>query len=321
MNRFAVLHRFFLSPSSGAPLAFFRIAIALLGLVQAGWLAGSIALLYGENGLVPWAISDGIVDPYLPQLSWLKPVSELTGLSPDTWVYIIMGIYLLSLIMLLLGKFTRIAAFTAWALHMMFINTGFMAAYGVETFMHIALFYCILMPVGHVFSWDARWRTTVRDSEWYTLSIRVLQLHLCLVYVASGVEKAMGTQWWNGEAIWQTMMQGQFSRFDMRWMAGFPLLAKMLGWSTLVLETCYPLFIWWKRTRPYGYLAIVMLHIGIAVFMGLQLFSSIMIIFNTVAFGWPYVQHIYRTRIQPLYEKKRLHRAGRLATQAFWNFE
>ena len=316
----ASLKRFFFAPSTGEPLAFFRIGIALLGLVQGGWLAGSISLLYGADGLVPWSISSGIVDPYMPQLSWLQPLVNVTGMSADTWVYILMVTYLLSLAVLLLGKFTRYAAFVAWALQFTFINTGFMAAYGVETFMHIALFYCIIMPVGEVFSWDTFSRPAKpAATEWNTLSIRVLQLHLCLVYIASGAEKAMGIQWWNGEAIWQTLMQGQFARFDMRWMASYPLLAKVIGWSTLLLEVGYPFFIWWRRTRPYGYLAIVLMHMGIAVFMGLQLFSAIMIIFNTAAFGWPYLQHAYRTVVQPLRERKRLQRAGQLATQAFWN--
>lgn len=315
----ASFKRFFFAPSTGEPLAFFRIGIALLGLVQGGWLAGSISLLYGADGLVPWSISSGIVDPYMPQLSWLQPLVNITGMSADTWVYIVMVTYLLSLAVLLLGKFTRYAAFIAWALQFTFINTGFMGAYGVETFMHIALFYCIIMPVGEVFSWDTFSRPAKPASEWNTLSIRVLQLHLCLVYIASGAEKAMGIQWWNGEAIWQTLMQGQFARFDMRWMASYPLLAKVIGWSTLLLETGYPFFIWWRRTRPYGYLAIVFMHMGIAIFMGLQLFSAIMIIFNTAAFGWPYLQQVYRAVVQPLRERKRLQRAGQLATQAFWS--
>lgn len=316
----ALIKRFFLAPSSAEPLAFFRISIALLGLIQGGWLAGSIALLYGQEGLVPWSLSNGIVDHYLPQLSWLRPLAEMTGIPADTWVYVLMCLYLLSLAALLLGKFTRYAAFIAWALQFTFINTGFMGAYGVETFMHIALCYCVIMPVGAAFSWDKAFSNTVAaESEWHTLSLRVLQLHLCIVYVASGVEKAMGIQWWNGEAIWQALMQGQFARFDMRWMAAYPLLAKIICWGTLLLETGYPLYIWWSRTRPYGYVAIVLLHAGIAIFMGLQLFSCIMIIFNTAAFGWPYLQKAYRSMIQPLRERRRLQRAGHLATQAFWN--
>lgn len=313
-----MIKRFFLAPSTGEPLAFFRIAIALLGLVQGGWLVGSISLLYGPEGLIPWSVSSGIVDPFMPQLSWLKPLATATGIGAVNLVYALMGIYLCSLGALLIGKFTRYAAFIAWAIQFTFINTGFMGAYGVETFMHIALFYCIVMPVGEMFSWDKlSLQTKPVESEWNTLSIRVLQLHLCLVYVASGVEKAMGVQWWNGEAIWQTLMQGQFARFDMQWMASYPLVAKVIGWSTLLLEIGYPFYIWWRRSRPYGYVAVVLLHASIAFFMGLQLFATIMIIFNTAAFGWPYLTKAYYSLIHPWRERKKLQRAGLLATKAF----
>jgi hypothetical protein len=311
----------FLKPSSAAPLAFFRIAIATLGLIQGLWLVGNINLLYGADGLVPWSLSKEIVSPYLPQLSWLQPLTAITGLGPDIWVYTLMGLYMLSLLALLLGNYTRTSAVVAWLLQFMFINTGFMGAYGIETFMHIALFYCILMPVGSVFSIDALVKTAAEHNEWNTLSIRVLQLHLCLVYIASGAEKAMGAQWWNGEAIWQTLMQGQFARFDMHWLAQYPLLARCIGWSTLVIEIGYPVYMFWSRFRPYGYCAVLLLHASIAIFMGLQLFSTIMIIFNTAAFGWPYICQAYTATISPLLERRRLRRAGMMATQAFWNIE
>lgn len=312
----------FLKPGSAAPLAFFRIAIATLGLIQGIWLVGNINLLYGADGLIPWSLSKEIVSPYMPQLSWLQPLALATGTEPDIWVYILMGLYMLSLLGLLLGNHTRISAIVAWALQFMFINTGFMAAYGVETFMHIALFYCILMPVGSMFSIDALVKPVAnKNNEWNTLSIRVLQLHLCIIYIASGTEKAMGAQWWNGEAIWQTLMQTQFSRFDMHWIAQYPLLAKCVGWSTLMIEMGYPLYIFWSGSRPYGYCAVVLLHISIAVFMGLQLFSTIMIIFNTTAFGWPYISQAYHRFANPLLERRRLRRAGMMATQAFWHID
>ena len=284
------MRRFFLTPSSAAPLAFFRMAIAILGLLQGLWLIDSITLLYGVDGLVPWSLSKEIVYNYMPQLSWLQPLATATATSPDTWVCCLMGIYLFSLGGLLVGKYTRLMAVIAWAIQLMLIGTGFLAAYGVETFMHIALFYCIVMPVGSKYSLDAIGKTVV-DNEWNTLAIRVLQLHLCMVYLASGLEKAMGTQWWDGEAIWQTLMQSQFARFDMHWIAQYPWLAKMICWSTLLIEIGYPLYIW--HFRKVGYLAVVSLHLGIAIFMGLQLFAGIMIILNTTAFGWPYLKNYF----------------------------
>jgi hypothetical protein len=302
-------HTFFLAPSAPQPLIFFRIGMALLGLVQGGWLAGSTVLLYGAQGLVQWSISEGIIPSYMPHLAWLRPIATATGLQPDTWVYILLLLYMISLAGLLTGKYIRGMAIVAWALHFMFMNTGFMAAYGMETFMHIGLFYCIVMPVGPATS----------HSAWNTLAVRVLQLHLCIVYVASGAEKAAGIQWWNGEAIWQAFMHTQFSRFDMSWLAQYPWLAKLICWSTLLIETTYPLFMWPRRSRPYGYLAVVMLHLGIAIGMGLQLFAAIMIIFNTAAFGWPYVQQGYHAIMQPWQNRRnayRLQKVGEMATQA-----
>lgn len=319
MNRYSgVLQRFFFSPRSGEPLAFFRIAIAFIGLVQGCWLLGNVVMLYGVNGLIPWALSKGIVSPLMPQLSWLQPLATATGISGDTMVYVLMGVYLICLVFLLMGMSTRAAATLAWGLHLMFINTGFMAAYGVETFLHIALFYCILMPVGESFTWKNNESSV---SEWNALSIRVLQIHLCIVYLASGLEKAMGAQWWNGEAIWQTFMQGQFARFDMHWLAGYPWLAKMICWSTLLIEIGYPVFIWWRKTRVYAYVGVVLLHVGISVFMGLQLFAAIMIVFSTAALGWEYIEQVYWGIVRPLRERKMLRRAEVLATQAFWSME
>jgi hypothetical protein len=280
MNTFTrAWQTFFLTPSSSRPLVFFRIAIALLGLAQGIWLAGNTVLLYGEHGLVQWPISEGIVGAHMPQLAWLRPLATVTRLSTDKWVFTLLFVYLSALTGLLTGKCIRIMAMVAWALHFMLMNTGFMAAYGVETFMHIGLCYCIVMPV----------KPGAPDSAWNTLSIRVLQLHLCIVYVASGIEKAMGIQWWNGEAIWQTLMHTQFSRFDMSWLAQYPWLARLICWSTLLVEIGYPFYMWFLRLRPYGYLAVVLLHLGIAIYMGLELFAAAMIIFNTAAFGWPYI--------------------------------
>src|SRR5206468_8546900 len=108
---------------------------------------------------------------------------------------------------------------------------------------------------------------------------------LCIMYMASGLEKAMGSQWWNGEAIWIALQQDQFHQVNIDWMANVPFVAKLLCWGTLLVETCYPLAMLWTRTRKYWLAAIVMMHLGIAIFLGLHLFGSLMILLNLSAFG------------------------------------
>ncbi|HVI44657.1 MAG TPA: HTTM domain-containing protein [Chitinophaga sp.] len=283
----AGLHHFFFTPSSGRPLAFLRIGAALLALLQIVLLNSSLLMLYGRHGLVQWLLSEGIISDYALRLGWIAGWLARWNISPDQAVMIVAGIYTVALIALIFGLFTRGAALLSWLIHFMLTSSGFMSSYGVETFTHIALFYCVVMPVGHHFSLDARRHGRPLFSEWYTLSVRVLQLHLCIVYMATGLEKAAGTQWWTGEAIWRALMQMQFGQFDMSWLAHYTWLARLICWGTMLLEISYPLFMFHPRLRRFGYPAIIMLHLGIGLFMGLGLFAAMMITLNTAAF-WPF---------------------------------
>jgi hypothetical protein len=94
------------------------------------------------------------------------------------------------------------------------------------------------------------------------------------------VEKAMGDDWWNGEAIWCALMRSDLCGFNMSWLASVPLLPKLAGLGTLVIETFYPIFVWPRRTRTLWALATISLHVGIAVFMGLVSFSAMMAVFT-----------------------------------------
>ena len=71
-----------------------------------------------------------------------------------------------------------------------------------------------------------------------------MQFHLCVIYLAAGLDKAMGRQWWNGEAIWQTVSQPIFGTFELSRLARLSWIPRFAGWSTLVVEIGYVFFIW-----------------------------------------------------------------------------
>jgi hypothetical protein len=194
--------------------------------------------------------------------------------------------YLGSLIGLAVGWHSRLFAVIAWLTHILTVNSGDISLYGVDTMIHICLFYCIWMPVGDSYSID-RWRAGKSlDPAWVnTLSLRTLQLHLCIIYWNSGFAKMLGQQWWSGEGIWRALTQPQFAVFDFFWLAHFPLLAKLVCWSIMIVEAGYPVFIWPQRTRPYWLAGILTFHMAIGVFMGLWLFSLTLIVMNLSAFG------------------------------------
>jgi hypothetical protein len=159
--------------------------------------------------------------------------------------------------------------------------------YGVDIFLHIALFYMMFMPVARAYSLDVRQgRVSPLPSWGVTLSLRVLQIHLCFVYLSAGFEKAMSPDWWAGNVIWRSLAQPEFRQFDFTWLAHYPWIAVALGCSTIIIEMGYCLAMWIPRLRVFWLAGIVSLHLGIGLFLGLRLFGLIMILLSVSAFGY-----------------------------------
>lgn len=279
------IHHLFFKPEAPETLAYFRIAVSAFALVQLFVLLPDWMWLYGPKGLLPWEISDALNTASTPSLLFLSGLLGHLHISPTATVYLVTIIYFLSLTGLLIGFKTRAMAIAAWLMHLMLDTTGHFTAYGVETFLHIALFYCAVLPVGYRVSIDARKQQTPIPSYLITLSVRIIQLHLCIMYLACGIEKSMGGQWWNGEAIWIALQQDQFHKVNTGWMAQVPIIPKLLCWGTLLVETFYPVSMFYKKTKKIWLISIMSMHAFIAIFLGLQLFGALMILLNLTVFG------------------------------------
>ncbi|MBJ6765908.1 HTTM domain-containing protein [Myxococcaceae bacterium JPH2] len=285
------------TPGSPEPLAVFRVGVALLLLIQVGSLADTLPELLGSRGLVPWSVSESLAAPWMLRLDRVTSFLGQWGLSPDQGVRAVVFTYGLALVGLLLGWRTRVCALVAWLAHSVLLNSGNFFAYGVETFAHISLFYCVVMPVGAAFSLDLRaGRAAGAPSSEATLALRVLQLHLCVIYFATGAEKLVGPTWRDGTALWEVLMQPQYGQFDFAWLAQVPWLVKLASWGTLVIEAGYPVLIWPARTRPLWVVLTLGMHLGIAVLMGLWLFSGMMGVLTFSAFGWEWVRRFLPAR-------------------------
>jgi hypothetical protein len=281
--------RFALAPAAPHPLGLFRIAVSLFALVQLGLLWPYLHQLYGNFGFVQWVILEASPETWVPSIGKLCLALQPYGVSAAACVKGVFGVYALSLVGLALGWKTRAFAMVAWLSHALTINSGYLSLYGVDTMIHICLFYFAWMPVGAAFSID-QWlrRRPAAATVGARIALRTLQTHLCIIYLNAGTAKMQGPQWWNGEAIWRALMNPEFfGAFDFSWLARFPLVAMLLGWSTLLIEVGYAFFIWPRRLRPWWVAATVGLHLGIGVTMGLWMFSVMMILMTVSAFGLP----------------------------------
>lgn len=286
MNKIYIhIKTLFFKQEAPETLAWFRIAVSAFALIQLFVLLPDWMWFYGPAGLLPWEISEVLNTSGTPSLLMLSDLLAHIHISPGATPYIVTIIYFISLAGLLVGFKTRIMGIAAWLMHLMLNTTGHLTAYGVETFLHIALFYCAVLPVGYRLSIDARKRSKQIPGYLVTLSIRLIQLHLCIMYLACGIEKSLGEQWWNGEAVWMALQQDQFHQMNTDWMARVPGIPRILCWGTLLVETLYPFGMFFTKTKKIWLFSILSMHAFIALFLGLQLFGALMMLLNFTAFG------------------------------------
>jgi hypothetical protein len=278
---------FIAAPALARPLAALRIGVSAVLLVQALAMAASVLDLFGPLGVVQWMLNDAMNVPGMPHVRWFARLLAPLGATEAGCTQAVFLLYVAGLSALLVGWHSRVAAGLTWFTHLALMMSGRSSLYGVDDFANIALFYCLVMPVGRYWSLDVQaGRASAAPSFEARLGLRVLQIHLCAVYLSSGIEKAITPpyQWLDGDVIWRTAMLPEYRHFDLTWLADYPLLAMLAAWGSLVIEIGYAFFVWPRATRRPWALATVGLHLGIAVMMGLVSFGALMIVLTSSAF-------------------------------------
>lgn len=229
-----------------------------------------------------------------------------------------------------IGFCTRITSVLTWMTSLWYIHRDYIQLFGVDTMMMILLLYLMLGPSGAACSVDrliARWWHRAKPrvvNRWRALlrlpalaansiqpasysanpqpivsanvAIRLLQIHLCIIYLVSGLTKLQGAQWWNGTAVWGTLANFEFAPMPftidqmqlyndfLRWLGGYELFLDtfLTGacWFTLAFEIGYAFLIWRPRTRWLFLAGAITLHGFIGLLMGLKTFSLMMLVMN-----------------------------------------
>lgn len=288
---------FFSEPHNPAPLGIFRILIAGFAIVQAAFWYPDWLAFFGKEGWIQWEISHALNQAWNLHLSIIYGWLDFTGWTEDQVVTGFFWVYVISATGLLLGWFTRVWAILTWLCHFAMMSTSPTFMYGVDIFLQIGLFYLMVMPVAKAFSLDLRQGRVSGEPTWgVTLSLRVLQLHMCMAYLSAGYEKMLAAEWWDGNVLWRSMVQPDFRQFDLTWMARFPWIPMILSWFTMIVETFYFIGMWVPRLRVFWLAGIISLHLGIGLFLGLKFFGLIMILLSVSAFGYDAWQDIKRQK-------------------------
>ncbi len=281
------ISKFFFAPASPRPLAVLRITVAATLLLQAILIAPEFFDFFGTNGVLQESLSKYFSEPGTPRMGAVVTFLAKYGFSERTVMAAAGSLYLISLIMLTVGAFTGLSSVVTWFLHWVFMSSSYTTNYGADVFAHIFLFYLMVVPCGAAFSVD-NWRKGLPEmASWQArLGLRLVQFHLCIMYLASAVEKWPGPQWHDGEVMWRALNLPVYLQFDFTWLAQYPWLCKLMAWESLAVEGLYFIFIWPKLTRKLWVYLVVALHLGIALFLGLHIFGIIMAALTWSVYGW-----------------------------------
>lgn len=258
-------------------LTFFRIFVPFIAIVDVLSMGDDFNLLFSEK------------DTFIPKelmyiVSEYKDLLDILGAYLKEYNLTLFFynnaklIYVVFLVFLMFGFLARFSSLLALLLQLIIFKSFNELNYGYDQFLTMSLFYCFWFPVGKYISLDSyifNYKEEIIRFDY----IRVIQIHLCMVYFFAGISKALDPEWWNGMSLWRSISSVYNNYFTIS-----PYVLLVVGIGTVLLETLYSVFIWIDKTRYIVLVLCMIMHITIAYMLDLYSFSAMLIIWNIAAF-------------------------------------
>lgn len=277
---FAAWDRFWFAPVDPAPLCAIRVLTGVLLLWTHAVWSLDLAAFFGSEGWLP-------TDLYGPLHERRLAVTYFDFIEAAWLRWIVHVVNLVAFFLLMVGLFTRFAAvwsFFAAINYALAVSPG--AFFGLDKINCLLVMYVMLGPSGARYSLDRIRRMRGGDRgdpapSWTAnLALRLIQTHLCVVYIFSGLGKLQGNSWWNGTATWFTVANVEYRSLDMTWLSGSLWLVDLLTHATVLWEVFYCCLVWNRLARPWVLLTAVGVHGFIGLAMGMPEFSAAMLVAN-----------------------------------------
>lgn len=269
---------FFNHHNSDEKALFFSKLILIVALLHIILIVPDSYSFYSKYGMVDYNLNETYLYSNVFTINTLSSQLEALGIRYNYAFFIVIAIYIISIIMTLLDISRFIFSILVLVFHCIITNSGYLFNYGADNMISFSLLLNIFFSCDKIFS------KPTYDLI-FSSAIRLVQLQLCVIYFFSGFGKILGFDWFDGNAIYLSlglyMNEASFST-----VASItpPFAFKIMGWHILIIELLYPLLILFKRTKKIVILDIILMHILISLLIGLHFFAIIMILFNLIAF-------------------------------------
>ena len=274
----AAWNRFWFTPTAPHTLAMMRIFAGLMIFYTHLVWSSELLNFFGPEARIPIGFAREFHDS---DFGW----SHFFWFSNPLILKAIHVVGLLVSMLFAIGFQTRITSVLAFLFAVSYVHRATGALFGLDQINVMLAMYLMLSNCGAVYSVDAWLRRRGRGGDpqpavMNNVSTRLIQLHMCVIYLFAALGKLQGVTWWDGTAMWLALANYEYQTLDLTGLAAWPLLINFLTHVTLAWELTYSVLIWPKWTRPLMLFLAIPVHLGIALAMGMVTFGLIMLVGN-----------------------------------------
>jgi predicted DCC family thiol-disulfide oxidoreductase YuxK len=232
--------------------------------------------------------------------SWFTSVADLTKLEFD-WYYLLtiaIGVAFA------LGWRTRaMAVLFMWTV-LALENRAPLITDGGDNILTLMAVYLVFTASGDYWSLDARRRArraerqsgpSIAPPAWrselgavrqqcvtlmHNGAVLVIAAQVCVIYATAGLTKVQGQMWQNGSAMSYVLRLTWFQPWPglSHWFAGHSLMLTLVGYVTVLVQSGFTFIVFSPKLKYPALVILVLMHLSIAVLLGLPFFSAIMLI-------------------------------------------
>jgi hypothetical protein len=260
---------FWFRPEPAYPLGLIRIAFGAIAVAWTVSLLPDLYDLFGGHG----------VAPHQPAVAYQWGV--FNAFTSDRALFIGWAVLLVCAVALTVGWHSRLAALAVFVLILSFDYRDPAVFNSGDNLIRIEALILALSPCGAALSLDQR-RTT--GSFWLAQTravwpLRLLQIQLSLIYLATVRVKMNGNAWPQGTAVsYALRLQDMLIVPTPHWVSTNALLMNAATWGTLAIELSIGILVWNRRLRPWVLAAGVVMHSTIMITIAVGFFAPAMFV-------------------------------------------
>lgn len=285
---------------------------------------GSRQLLFGDAAA--WSHYYRDSENQTPWTKWVGFLGDLPGF----WFTVVYLAVMAVGVAFILGWWTRVtgALLLIGAIQILELNP--MIGDQGDNILRIGILYILLTDCGGVWSLDARRRRRA-DREGQTTALTqtlaiprvrtavtvlhnvgviLLATELITVYISAAMFKIPGDPWRYGSAIASPLRLDEYRVWpllnDMA--VSLPLMVWFMTYASVYLQLYFPVLLLNKWTRRPALVGVILLHLGIAVMMGLPWFTLAMMAFDGIFVStatYLALERFFGKRVRQLLDRRR----------------